>query len=67
MKPRKVLLTIETTTNYPLSMLRQLRNNLVYFGVSGSECVEERIHVEQIQVNVIQGAEQAGKQKRKGR
>jgi len=65
MKPRKVLLTIETTTDYPLSMLRQLRNNLVYFGVSGSECVEESIYVEQIQVNVMQDAKQAGKQKRK--
>ena len=63
MKPRKVLLTIETTTNYPLSMLRQLRNNLVYFaGVS--ECKEERIYVEQIQVNVMQDAKQGGKQKR---
>jgi len=66
MKPRKVLLSIETTTNCPLSILRKKRGDSIYFYPSDAPFdLQYLIAVEQIQVNVMQDAKQAGRLKKK--
>ncbi|TXH42410.1 MAG: hypothetical protein E6Q97_35775 [Desulfurellales bacterium] len=54
MKPRKVILTIETTTDHSLETLRNLRGAILRGVAQCATCdVEVELVVDQISVNVV--------------
>lgn len=64
MKPRKVILTIGTTSRDPVALLRGLRGSNIWGPArSKNDTVLTVIHVDQISVNVVRDEKKKGKKR----